>query len=285
MTEAQKTEAAILKLKADKIRVTEETPKEVIKEVPKVKKPTVEALKKIQPAEKPVKVDIKKYPFELLLGINKTVHFKPWTGKTKKKFKKIFQNLESPEDLDFKDVLEVLLRDNILERDTYLSGDEQQYLTAHLRKESIGNNFEFDGECPHCQEIQNIKTTVESAVVYTPSTFPVKIDEIEYVDILSSERFDSVSSDIINSSDYDGLTTEADIELGLHINLDGSNSPLQTLETLDDYSIKALEDVIKNLGSVSSKMQMYVEKSCSSCGKDGRFITSEIPGLFDSLLR
>jgi len=291
MTEAQKTEAAMLKMKADNAEKVQKAQAEIkSQEVKESKNPSIQDLKNIQPKEEKSpkeqkKVDIKKYPFSLELGVNKTVHFKAWTGKTKKKFKKIFQNLEDPEDLNFKDVLEVLLKDNILESDTYLSGDEQQYLTAELRKESIGNSFEFEGTCPNCQELQDIKTSVTEAVIYKKSAFPTTIQGVEYVDILSSGAFDSISSDIINSTDYDGLTTEADIELGLHINIEGANSPLETLTALDDYSIKDLEIVIKNLDTVSSKMEMYVEKSCSSCGKEGKFITSEIPGLFDSLLR
>ena len=45
-------------------------------------------------------VKIQKKENEIVLGKNKVVHIKPWTGKTKKKTRKLFENLTDPEDID-----------------------------------------------------------------------------------------------------------------------------------------------------------------------------------------
>ncbi len=277
MTQKELNEMAILKAKADKAQRDAE--KAEVK-AEKAEKAEVKA-EKAEKAE--VKVDIKKYPFDVKLGENKTIHFKPWTGKTKKKFRKVFEKLEDINDLDFDDVVRVLIRDNVSDYDVYLSDSEQQYLTALLRKESIADEFEFDSECEYCQSLQHIKTSVTESVEYTMNQFPKKLNNTEFIDIKSQSLLKDIEQDIINSQDYDGITQEKDIEFALHIN--NNKSPLETLDWIDDLPLKDISVVYDNLKSVSSEMTMKVQKHCTECGKESNFIAQEIPGLFESLLQ
>ncbi len=269
MTEQELTEAAILKAKTGKQEV-QSKPNPAKKE---------QADETIKP-----KVDIKKYPFNVKLGKNKEVNFKPWTGKTKKKFKKLFVGVEDMSDVDFAGIIKVLIRDNISNKDLYISETEQQYLTALLRKESIGDGFEFSAACNHCNEEQKIKTSISETVKYKMNNYPTLIDDVEYCDIESNTKLTEVIENITNSADYDGLTSESDIEFAMHIKIPDNDNPLGVLDYLDDMPLRDLEVIVKNSKEAAGEFTMSVDKTCVHCGKKAEFIASEIPGLFESLL-
>ena len=286
MTEAQKTEAAILKAKATarekspKIVQTTQTTDKIDKvEISEIPTKAPQEHKKTQEP----KVDIKKYPFNVKLGKNKEVNFKPWTGKTKKKFKKLFQGVEELQDVDFKGIIQVLLRDNIDKSNIYLSEAEQQYITALLRKESIGDDYEFMSTCQHCEEAQTIKTSVSETIKFTQNNFPNVINEISYVDIDSDSTLTNSIESIMNADNYDGLTNEADIEMALHLQIQ-DDSPEKVLNFLDDLPLNKLQEIVDNISNNSSKLVMQVGKNCTKCSKKSTFIAEEIPGLFESLL-
>lgn len=281
MTEAEKTEAAILKAKADKI-----TSPRIEKKVAKAEEVKISDVKKVAQEDQTKQVDIKKYPFNVKLGKNKEVNFKPWTGKTKKKFRKLFIGLEEIEDLDLDKVVQVLIRDNLSNSDIYLSDIEQQYLTALLRKESLEDEFEYDAECEHCEQKQHIKTSVTDSVSYRPNLFPSKNEalNIEYIDIESNSFLLKVIDEVIDANDYDGLTTAGDVDMALHLKIKDTNTPLETLDAIDDMPLKDLQVLLDGYDLAKSEMIMNVEKNCTMCGKSSTFKAAEIPGLFENLL-
>ncbi len=298
MTEAEKTEMAILKAKADQktksqieqSKTQEKKAQEKIQADELLNKPKESKIEpKIETKEpkkpKEPKVDKNKFPYEVKLGENKIVNYKPWTGKTKKKFKKLFEHLENPEDIDFKGVIRILIRDNIDTPNLYISDDEQQYLTALIRKVSIQDDFEFSGVCDYCGAEQTIKTKISNAIKYRPNKFPQTKGGVVFKDIESYDYLIDVVDDIINSDDYDGLTTEADIEFALHLELDKSTSPLEVLDKIDEMPLNQLDVLMNTIEDMSSDMKIKEEKTCKECSKKSEFSSSEIPGLFESLLK
>ncbi len=284
MTEAEKTEIAILKAKAEKqnnLRRAEET-KESKKTTSPLEK-TVEADENSKKVNEKLP-DIKNYPFEVQLGKEKSVRFKPWTGKTRKKFTKLFKDVKSMDDVNLKQVIQILITDNIEDKDAYLSDIEQQYILSLLRKESIEDKFNFDGYCEHCGEMQNIKTKVSEVNKYTKNNFPIEINNIIYKDIDSKSTLDKNVKDIIEKEDYDGLTTEYDVEVALHIDFKDGKNPLETLDYMDSLPINTLDEVLLQYLNNSSKFEMNITKVCNKCSMESLYKTTEIPGLYQSLL-
>lgn len=279
MTEAQKTEAAILKAKADKI-----TSPRIEKKVAKAEEVKISDVKKVAQETQTKQVDIKKYPFNVKLGKNKEVNFKPWTGKTKKKFTKLFTGVTDLNDVDLNQVVKVLILDNLSEDDIYLSEAEQQYIMALLRRESIDDKFEFEDYCEHCTALQKIKTTITESGKYVKNNFPVEIDSIIFKDIKSQKELDKITKDILEADDYDGLTTKRDIETALCIDFKENLNVLQTLDRIDDLDLKTLTKVLDDFRDSSSSIETSVTKECTECNKESKFTTSEIPGLYETLM-
>jgi hypothetical protein len=276
MTEAQKTEMALLKAKAEKTQTGK------IEKATKIAKNTPNTPN--TPNTEPKEINKTKYPFEVELGDNKTVHFKAWTGKTKKKFKKLFQNLEDIEELDLKQVIQVLIYDQISETDMYLSDNEQQYLMAMLYKLSLSDNITFFADCENCGENQLIKTQLSDAVNYTKSKYPFIEDDLTINDIDKKSILDNYIKNIMFSDSYDGLTTEKDIEIALHLKIGEVTDPLEILNLMDEMDLKTLTDILQKLDNTQPQFKIEVVKKCKECQKNSKFGTEEIPGLYESLI-
>ncbi len=230
------------------------------------------------------KDQLSKYPFNVKLGKNKEVNFKPWTGKTKKKFKKLFNFLTQEDDVPYKEIIQILIYDNISDSEIFIDTHEQQYLLSLMRKESLRNSFEFEGNCKHCHEPQTIKSTMTESILYKESNFPFKYsDELTFVDIPNRTLSESIFENIQNANDYDGLTVMTDVEMVLHFKYKNEKTPLEILDILDDTNLKELTNIQEALDTCSSKMELGVTKVCVECGKESKFVTDEIPDLFESL--
>jgi len=279
MTEQEKNEMAILKSKqeAEITKMRSDPAKPKTPEVTNIKIPKT-------PKEKEAPKKSKEYPFMVKLGKEKEIYFKPWTGKTKKKFKKIFEHIESEEDIDFTQILKVLVRDQISNSDTYLSDMEQQYLTALLRRESIGDDYTFEGEC-ECGAKQEIKTSVTESVFYTQNNFPETINDITFKDIKTVTELQKVQEEIKSKADYDGLTSDGDIEFALHLSLGDIKNPMDILDAIDNMTLKEINTLMANFRDLSSKIDLKTTRVCSTCGRDTDYYASEIPDLFESLLQ
>lgn len=269
MTEQERTEMAILKAKSMNKAPKVETSKEQIKKI----------------AKEP-KTDIKKYPYEIKLGENKTVSFKPWTGKTKKKFKKIFTNQDIDEnDINLKQIVKVLINDQLQEQDVYLSDAEQQYLLAKIREQSIGTGIEFTSFCKYCNEEQNIKTTIKKAVKFKPSTFPFKVENGDLIDIEKSSTLEKAVLELITDNEnYDGLTTEGDIVLALHLKLDGTKTTQEVLNKMDEMELVPLKNILDAYDEHIASIEIFIEQDCKKCGELNKFSSEEIPDLYSGLI-
>ena len=269
------TEAALKKVKQENgVQEVQE------KEVQTKKKPTTVK----ETTETTETTEVKKSDNTVVLGKNKSVKIKPWTGKTKKKIRKIFENIENPEDIDFIAVIKILIYDYI-EDDIYLNEGEQQYILTKIREISLGEDINVSTECPECYALNNINTTLSNIVHYKDNELPHKYnDDIELVDIDTLATLENAFEETINSEDYDGITTINDIESALHIKIK-DKSLKEVIDYLDNSPIKETEKVFELLNELLPKCELSHTKVCKNCKKEITFPIEITESIFESLVQ
>ena len=288
-TEEELTQMAILKAESLKKNLPEEQipeKEQPIQPQPKKQKNIVNDVhsetKNNNKTVKPLEENIQeKYKYKVDLGNNKTVHYTNWTGKTKKVFNKLIET--KGEDISVDDISETLIREYIQEQDIYLSPLEEQYLIVKIRDVSLSTKYTFVSECPNCSEVQEITDSTKNIFKFKKSKFPQKINGIEYVDIPSNSVFKKTVHEIQNSPTYDGLSTQADIEIAMHLKID-NKTPQEVMDYIDTLSLKEIEEILSNLSKISSDLKMGTEKTCKKCSQKGFFECDEIPNVFVELV-
>jgi len=272
--------------------------KEKNKKINQTKK--VEQVEQVEKTEKTSNESIFKKSKEFILdnntvklGKNKTVKIKPWTGKTKKKFRKIFEYVENPEDIDFEQVMNVLLYSHIdlkdPKKEIYLNEGEQQLLISILTDKSINNVLSIDTECPECNNINNLNINILDSTLYKENTLPVKFikddkNDIEFVDISSLDELKQEIKNIMESEDYDGITTPIDIETAMHIKKNDLSTE-NIIDYLDDLSIKEVDSLMNSLNENLPQTKITKKHKCEYCNKISIFNVEIIQSIFESLLK
>lgn len=279
MTEEELTQAAILKAQA--VKKEEDRLDTEIAEDMKTVQAEVKSEEIISEAEPEPKLE---YPFNVQLGKSKNINFKTWTGKTKKKLKKLLSESNSEEEA-FREMINILIKEHIDQPEIYLSDLEQQYLVLMMRKQSLSDKFEFDGECEACGNYQDVQSVIDVAITYTPNTYPQTFDAqgISFIDIESDSNLRKISDDYMISDNYDGLTTEGDIEIAMHISKDNL-SPIEIMNWLDTLTLKSLKEVMSGLSECSSNITIAAEDFCTECNYKRKFTAEDLPNVFSDLL-
>ena len=291
VSEEDLTKMAILRSKADdaaaKARaiIEDENPKPKTPEEPKNPKEP-ESTTNPETGE-----DLSKYKYSIKLGNDKIAYFTNWTGRTKKVFSKMLSEL-TPEADEFEDelinnILTSLIRDYLRDPDMYLSDTEQQYLLTKIREISLSDDVEFNSICPECGDQHEISAKIDEVYHYTPGVYPIQNKDMKltYVDIVSDEILKNTIKEIMESPNFDNLTSEADIEIALHLDKDNMNA-IQILEMIDDMGLKDLAGLLKGLREAAPKLEMYYEDVCknSKCRKKVKFLAPDIPDVFSELM-
>ncbi len=221
---------------------------------------------------------------KVILGEKKSVTIKPWTGKTKKKVRKIFEYVERPEDVDFISIMKTLLYDYI-EEDIYLNEGEQQYVLSKIRDISISDFIEKEIECPECSEYNFIKSYSKDFIHYKENNLPIEFNKnIKFIDINKLEEFENACNLIIESEDYDGITTEVDIEIALHIKIDELDIK-ETINYIDNLPLKETSIILEKLRENLPECKMYHEKQCKKCKNKVKFPIDITEDIFESLIK
>lgn len=289
-TEEELTKMAILKAqsleKAPDIDINPKPNNDVVEPIPPAPTQPTEKTPEIkteQNIKKPLEEKVKdKFKYKVILGKNKEVHYTNWTGKTKKIFNKLLE--QKGEEISLDDISSKLIRDYIQEQDIYLSALEEQYLIVKIRDISLSDEYTFVSNCPHCDEMETITDKTSNIFKYRKSKFPKKIGDVEYVDIESNSVFKKTVDSILNSPDYDGISTIGDIEIAMHLKIEGKETPLEIMDYIDTLPLKDIQVILDNLSEVSSDLKMGVERVCKKCGERGFFECEEIPNVFEELL-
>ena len=245
-----------------------------------LKAETTEQTEQIEPVkETPKKSGLNK----VILGPSKEVTIKPWTGKTKKKMRKIFEFVEDPRDLDLVRIIDTLVYDQVQE-DLYLNEGEHQYLIALLKKISISNNVETVSECPECGRENKIHSTIDEIINYRENNLPGEYNEYKFIDIPNRETLQEAISVVTESEDYDGYTSPEDIEVALHIQI-GDKDIKDVIEYLDDLPVDQATDVFEHLGELLPECKLELTKNCSHCLKEVTFPVDIMQDIFQTLLK
>lgn len=219
---------------------------------------------------------------QIRLGENKIVTIKPWTGKTKKKIRKFFENITSPEDINFMAVIKTLIYDYI-EEDVYLNEGELQYLLIKIREISLDEKVNTISECPVCDYENKINTYTKDITFYKENQLPQKFKEIDFVDIPNIKYYEDKIKFVMESDDYDGITTESDIELALHIDM--KKDIKEVINYLDEISIKESSEIISELRKVLPSCVVKDHKVCTKCQNEVDFIIDISTNVFEELLK
>jgi len=228
-------------------------------------------------------------PNKIPLGKNKAVTIKPWTGKTKKRIRKLFEFVENPEEIDLKTLIKVLVYDHI-EEDVFLNEGEIQYLLGEIRKISIGDTIKITSECPICDTPNVINCETSDFLHYTDNNFPfsIEIDDlnstvINIKDIETLKEYETTVSEILESEDYDGYTSEKDIEIAMHLEID-KLSTKEIINYLDNTSVRTVKEILNAIEKVSPKCEMTYEAKCKNCQDVVNFNIEIMQDIFENLL-
>ena len=275
MTEEEITKMAILKAQADSVHETRITQNTSSQETVPQAQPELEQTILTKTEDSPT------YPYTLNLGNKKNISFKAWTGKTKKQIKAISES----EDVTNKEIIDILIRENISPDTTYLSVIETQYVMLHIRAKSLDNLYIATGTCAVCEGEEEIEIDIYKDVNYKPGMFPKTLSshEIDIIDISSYDELLKVSNDYMDSADYDGITTEADIEIAMHIK-NGDMTPLEILDWMDNLDLKNLSIVTTEMNNLSPDFSISKTHQCVSCDKEQKFNTLDLPDVFVEIL-
>jgi hypothetical protein len=246
-----------------------------------ITKKALEAAKATKKTEKTEKTE--KTLNQLELGANKIITIKPWTGKTKKKMRKIFEHVENPEEVDYIAIMKTLIYGYVNE-DVYLNEGEQQFILAKLREISIDECINYEIECPECETIQWIETCTDEFLHYKTNELPFEENGIKFQDIETLEKFENTCKNIMKNDDYDGITTEIDIEIAMHIKIDEMDI-VKILDYLDDLPLKETDKIIKTLRNKLPNCEMYVDRECKKCKAKNKFSIDITEDIFESLLK
>jgi hypothetical protein len=224
---------------------------------------------------------------EIRLGENKIVTIRPWTGKTKKKFRKIFEFVENPEDIDFERVVDVLLYASLNKGkdEIYLNEGEQQFLISVLTTKSIDDKMESTGMCPKCSAENKFKINVLQSTYYKENEFPQNYNkDIDFVDIKSFEDLTQTIEKITQSDEYDGITTGKDIETAMHIKVKDLSTE-EIIEYLDNMGLKDIEKLMNSLEDILPHCELKSTQICKSCGQKSEFTVDFTASMFEALLK
>ena len=267
----------------------DEMTKKAMEQVKKAKKEpeTSRDTKKTEQVDTPVEKKSELGSNKIVLGSSKVVTIRPWTGKTKKRFRKIFEYVQGPEDINFDEVMNALLYDHI-EEDVYLNEGEQQMLLAALKTISIDSEVIDEPECPSCSAKNRIKTDLSKILSYKENQFPHEYNnDITFIDIKNIEALKEVLKRLIDE-DYDGVTSATDIEFAMHLDIqkDGKTLKLEeVIDYLDDLPLSDLDDLISKYKEVAPKCDFQLDKLCSNCGTEQTFDLDITTGIFENLLK
>ena len=227
-------------------------------------------------------------PNKIFLGKDKYATIKPWTGKTKKEVRKIFEDVEEQDDIDFVKIIKTLIYDYI-EEDIYLNEGEQKYLFVKIRDISISDEISSVSNCPECGNENNINVKTDDIIHYKENQLPfVYKKNLELVDIPSLNFLENKFKEFTESDDYDGITTFTDVESALHIKLTDKNETLElksVIEYLDNAPIKETEGIFNKLRELLPQCELYEIKKCKHCRNEVKFDIDVTEDVMESLIK
>lgn len=209
---------------------------------------------------------------------NKEVNISPWLGKTKKEFVRLFK--DKKENVTEDEVMNALVIPYIDNVDQYYSADEIQYLLSKIREISIKDNIKFAIECEGCKEEIIVDAPISEVYSFTPSKFPITIDDVEWGDL---PKFNTLKKAVESYPEE----RASDLNLLLHIK---SYKGLQItslgeiIDIVDNLDIESVNKISDDFSSIDSKFEIGMKIECLSCKYKKKYFFDIIPSFFDPIL-
>ena len=270
MTEREQTEKAMLMAKEK--RATKDAE---LQKPPKPQQKTSAIRTKPKPK-------LPKNAIELEIQDSVKVTLLPWTGKTKKRIRKLFQGVLDPQDIDLREVINILVYKHIKE-DILLTDAEQQYLIGELKKISISPKIAVISECPECQSENKIITGIDSCVTYTPPTLPKNFKEYKFKNVKRSEAQNNV--EMFYEETDDSLTSKEDIEYASRIQFPSGVGIVQAIETLDSMPLSEFEEMTDELNDSLGDLVIQKTQKCKVCRAEVIFPIDIMKEIFEKMLK
>ena len=192
---------------------------------------------------------------------NLEVTYKKWNGKTKKKFKKLFEFVQDPSEVDIAEIMNILVYDHVVTKDDVVLTDAEQLNALHeLYLLSISDRISNTLECVECGK-RNKKTTKLSQKKFIPAS-PELDKGIEVLNLVITRPTIKLSEDThemfrVTPDEY---TSKRDIDDALWFGDDVT----KTIETLDDMSIKEIQQVFAEKTKSQGSFEFTTEVTCSN---------------------
>jgi hypothetical protein len=217
--------------------------------------------------------------YEIDLG-SKKITFRKWKVKDRKKFIELMSI--HGDDIAESEVAKALVYNCIDKPDIALTQDELKYILFQIRKESLGDTFNFTYVCEECETRNKKELLLSEVITFTKSKYStINVDdiEIEMGEIISKEYYDKAVSEckVLNEIFL--------VDFLYHIKKFNSNDTFtfaELLEYFGDLDIDVMDKIFDLWEEQKSKMNNIYTVSCEKCGHDEKYKFDEIPEFFPS---
>jgi len=212
--------------------------------------------------------------FEIDLG-HRVIKARKWKGKERKDFKKMVL------DNDVEKATEKILIRRCLENpDTALSSAELKYVLIQIRKQSLGDKFDFEYIC-ECSYKNKLKIKLDdvSKLKYKPwKKIEVNSNTYEFQNIQNAKYYNK-NQDSLDDVKEISFYTKA-------INDNESMSFIEVQDFYDNLDIDEFDKVFDEFSKMYCNIDDVHEVQCKECKRKKKFEFDEIPGFIpDSWLK
>lgn len=208
---------------------------------------------------------------------DKSIKFRKWKIKDKRKFSE--NSFTVDEDNEIIDSTSPLVYDCLENPNIILSPEEFRYVFTQIRKESLGNDIEFEFTCASCESKFN-KTLKLTEIVKPMGTkysdIVVKNIKLGIGDIINKEFYESKIGACISESE------EYLVDFLLHINSinNKENFTYDELVTyFDNLDVDISEEILEKWEAQKFYIDDTVEIECPECKVKEIYSFDEIPGF------
>ena len=215
------------------------------------------------------------------LGPEKKVEISFWRAKTKKDFIKLFK--EKEENVSEQDIIDILIKPYIDNKEIWLSPEEVQYILIKIRELSIEDNLNFSVDCTLCNNSFNIDIPINELYTFKENNFPVEIkDYVTFRELYDSNIVEEFKEKYKN--EYIPLSL---IIMLLHIE-NYKNTKItsfeQILEIYNNLTFKEEEILNKTYNENKASLDIEGKFICPHCETSDTYKFDVIPTFFDPIL-
>lgn len=217
---------------------------------------------------------ILEYNIPLQIG-NRTFKVRKWKVKDRDKFKELYKNTQTQNDVN-NITYETLLMPSF-EKEPALNMDEREYALAMLRKINIGEQTEYSYFCPSCGKQTSAKLKIDDI-------FDVKSGKIENINV---ENINIELQDVVNPAYYNEKIQKTDspllVDFILHIkSINGDNTKGfdDLLNYFSEQDVDLVDKILDKFEEMTFRITNRIKTlTCTKCKQKTDFDFDRIPNL------